>query len=272
MHSALARWVRRLVDSQPLPESAEAWIVEANRIFAVAGQPDRGLFFFLLLNLVTLEPGQGLFLSAGTPHAYLRGAGTEVMTNSDNVLRAGLTEKHVDPRELMSNPRFESQRPQVLGTPVGDGANIAYSTAADAFELHQLGVGITATPERIASGSIRWVSGAEDLSVALVAHGFEDLSSRGLPVSPSRLRCCMPWNVWARYWPVLVTRQACPSFQGLFFFTSFRKESKLRHLNRLYSLLQLDGPRIRVIVSDRSGASGSVSGVQSPKSPKISIL
>lgn len=152
VHSALARWVRRLADSQPLPESAEAWIVEANRIFAVAGQPDRGLFFFLLLNLVTLEPGQGLFLSAGTPHAYLRGAGIEVMANSDNVLRAGLTEKHVDPTELMSILRFESQRPQVLAAPVVGGANIAYSTAADAFELHQIGVGITATPERIASG------------------------------------------------------------------------------------------------------------------------
>jgi mannose-6-phosphate isomerase class I len=149
---ALARWGRRVAKAELQPDSVDAWIVEADRIFAVDGQPDRGLFFFLLLNLVTLEPGQGLFLSAGTPHAYLRGAGVEVMANSDNVLRAGLTEKHVDPRELMSILRFDSQPPQILGASVGDGANLRYATAADAFELHQTGVGIAATPERTANG------------------------------------------------------------------------------------------------------------------------
>lgn len=149
---ALARWVRRLAESRPLPDSVEAWIVEADRIFAVDGQPDRGLFFFLLLNLVTLEPGQGMFLSAGTPHAYLRGAGIEVMANSDNVLRAGLTTKHLDARELMSNLRFESLRPQVLGASIREGADATYATPADSFELHQVNVGITATPERTASG------------------------------------------------------------------------------------------------------------------------
>ncbi|HEX7505499.1 MAG TPA: mannose-6-phosphate isomerase, class I [Polyangia bacterium] len=146
----LTRWVRGLAGAQLAPGSVEAWIIEAHRIFGVGGQPDRGLFFFLLLNLIALEPGQGLFLSAGTPHAYLRGAGIEVMANSDNVLRAGLTEKHVDPRELLSILRFDSQPPQILGAPVGDGAT--YATAADAFELHQINFGITATPERTANG------------------------------------------------------------------------------------------------------------------------
>jgi phosphomannomutase len=149
---ALARWVRRLADSEPLPDSAEAWIVKADRIFAVDGQSDRGLFFFLLLNLITLEPGQGLFLSPGTPHAYLRGAGVEVMANSDNVLRAGLTKKHADPRELMSNLRFESQNPRVLGPTAEDSTNIMYTTPADAFELHRIDVGSTTTAEHTASG------------------------------------------------------------------------------------------------------------------------
>lgn len=149
---ALTRWVHRVAKAELQSGSVDAWIVEADRIFAIDGQPDRGLFFFLLLNLVTLEPGQGLFLSAGTPHAYLRGAGVEVMGNSDNVLRAGLTEKHVDPKELLSILRFDSQRPHVLGETAGDSSNISYVTAADAFELHQIGVGIVATPDQTANG------------------------------------------------------------------------------------------------------------------------
>ena len=183
---ALAQWVRRLAESRPLPDSAEAWIVEADRIFAVDGQPDRGLFFFLLLNLVTLEPGQGLFLSAGTPHAYLRGAGIEVMANSDNVLRAGLTPKHVDPTKLMSILRFESRPPHVLGVAAGDGANISYATDTDAFELHQIGVGAAATSERTADGPelLFFLGGA--------ASSIEVACSSSTITLPSAGCCLMP--------------------------------------------------------------------------------
>ncbi|MEY8567405.1 mannose-6-phosphate isomerase, class I [Corynebacteriaceae bacterium 7-707] len=62
---------------------------------------DAGILVSLLLNHVVLEPGQALFLSAGNLHAYLRGTGVEIMANSDNVLRGGLTTKHVDVPELM---------------------------------------------------------------------------------------------------------------------------------------------------------------------------
>ncbi|MDX7992258.1 mannose-6-phosphate isomerase [Xenorhabdus sp. Reich] len=67
---------------------------------------DNGLFSPLLLNVVELEPGQAMFLYARTPHAYLEGVALEVMANSDNVLRAGLTSKHIDVPELMSNLDF----------------------------------------------------------------------------------------------------------------------------------------------------------------------
>ncbi|MGL5504448.1 MAG: mannose-6-phosphate isomerase, class I, partial [Aeromonas veronii] len=62
---------------------------------------DVGLFSPLLLNVVTLEPGQAMFLDACTPHAYVRGTGLEIMANSDNVLRAGLTPKYIDVAELL---------------------------------------------------------------------------------------------------------------------------------------------------------------------------
>ncbi|MGN5114852.1 mannose-6-phosphate isomerase, class I [Aeromonas jandaei] len=66
---------------------------------------DVGLFSPLLLNVVTLKPGQAMFLDACTPHAYVRGTGLEIMANSDNVLRAGLTPKYIDVTELLDCTR-----------------------------------------------------------------------------------------------------------------------------------------------------------------------
>lgn len=62
---------------------------------------DPGVVVSLLLNPVTLQPGEALYIPIGMVHAYLRGMGVEIMANSDNVLRAGLTEKHVDVYELL---------------------------------------------------------------------------------------------------------------------------------------------------------------------------
>lgn len=67
---------------------------------------DVGLFAPLLLNVVTLAPGEAMFLHARTPHAYINGVGLEVMANSDNVLRAGLTPKHIDVDELIACTSF----------------------------------------------------------------------------------------------------------------------------------------------------------------------
>ncbi len=69
---------------------------------------DIGLFSPLLLNVVELAPGEAMFLHAETPHAYVKGTGLEIMANSDNVLRAGLTPKFMDVDELMANTTFES--------------------------------------------------------------------------------------------------------------------------------------------------------------------
>lgn len=68
---------------------------------------DIGLFSPLFLNVIELKPGEAMFLYAETPHAYIRGLGIEVMANSDNVLRAGLTPKHIDVEELVNNTKFE---------------------------------------------------------------------------------------------------------------------------------------------------------------------
>ena len=70
---------------------------------------DIGILSPILLNLVRLEPGQALFLPAGELHAYLAGLGVELMANSDNVLRGGLTAKHIDVPELLRVVNFESR-------------------------------------------------------------------------------------------------------------------------------------------------------------------
>ena len=68
---------------------------------------DAGVFSPLILNLINMEPGEAMYLDAGTPHAYLEGTGMEIMANSDNVLRGGLTSKHMDIAELMATMNFD---------------------------------------------------------------------------------------------------------------------------------------------------------------------
>ncbi|HDM8164148.1 TPA: mannose-6-phosphate isomerase, class I [Vibrio harveyi] len=80
-------------------------IIELNKSYP----GDIGLFAPLMLNVLTLSPGEAMFLDARTPHAYLKGTGLEVMANSDNVLRAGLTPKHIDISELASCTLFEQK-------------------------------------------------------------------------------------------------------------------------------------------------------------------
>ncbi|MFE5478871.1 mannose-6-phosphate isomerase, class I [Nocardia sp. NPDC056541] len=96
---------------------------------------DAGVLAALLLNRLTLEPGQALFLAAGNLHAYLRGVGVEIMANSDNVLRGGLTPKHVDVPELLRVLDFEPiDLPVIEPEPSSDGG-IRYRTPAPEFAL-----------------------------------------------------------------------------------------------------------------------------------------
>ncbi|HEY2167882.1 MAG TPA: hypothetical protein VGH01_11990, partial [Jatrophihabitantaceae bacterium] len=78
----------------------------AVRRAAAAFPGDVGVVLSLLLNHVRLEPGEAIFLGAGNVHCYLDGLGVEVMANSDNVLRCGLTPKHVDVAEVVAVTDF----------------------------------------------------------------------------------------------------------------------------------------------------------------------
>jgi mannose-6-phosphate isomerase len=84
-----------------------AW--DTVRFLAERNPGDPGIAISLLLNTVSLSPGQVLYLPAGNIHAYLEGLGIELMAASDNVLRGGLTSKHVDVPELLKVLDFRPQ-------------------------------------------------------------------------------------------------------------------------------------------------------------------
>ncbi|GBQ03583.1 mannose-6-phosphate isomerase, class I [Streptomyces spongiicola] len=96
---------------------------------------DPGVIAAMLLNHVRLQPGEALFLGAGVPHAYLGGLAVEIMANSDNVLRCGLTPKHVDVPELLRVVRFEAGDPGVLRPEAAPSGEELYDTPIDEFRL-----------------------------------------------------------------------------------------------------------------------------------------
>jgi mannose-6-phosphate isomerase len=115
------------------------WALRAAREFRPPqGLVDRGLLSIYLLNLVHLKPGEGVFIPAGVLHAHLEGVAVEVMAASDNVLRGGLTPKHVDLDELLKVVRFACTSPQPLRALREGSGEQVYTTPAAEFRLGRL--------------------------------------------------------------------------------------------------------------------------------------
>lgn len=113
-------------------EQGEPW--QTIRLIAEFYPDDSGLFSPLLLNVVKLNPGEAMFLFAETPHAYLQGVALEVMANSDNVLRAGLTPKYIDIPELVANVKFEAKPAgELLTQPQRHGAELDFPIPVEDF-------------------------------------------------------------------------------------------------------------------------------------------
>lgn len=106
---------------------------------------DPGVLASLLLNRITLQPGQALYLPGGNLHAYLAGVGIEIMANSDNVLRGGLTPKHVDVGELMKVLDFSPGDQPILHGDPGAPGEWVYRTPAPEFRLSRIEPG----PDRL---------------------------------------------------------------------------------------------------------------------------
>ncbi|MBY8876933.1 mannose-6-phosphate isomerase, class I [Actinacidiphila acidipaludis] len=114
---------------------------------------DRGIIAAMLLNHVRLQPGEALYLGAGVPHAYLDGLGVEIMANSDNVLRCGLTPKHIDVPELLRIVRFEAADPGVLRPEAAPDGEELYPAPIDEFRLSRYVVAPGADPRTLDSAT-----------------------------------------------------------------------------------------------------------------------
>lgn len=99
---------------------------------------DKGIFSIYILNIVYIPKNHGIFQGAGLLHAYLEGQNIELMANSDNVLRGGLTPKHVDMNELMQHVLFKPTNPAVMeGTPI-NATEVNYPCPVSDFGLSKL--------------------------------------------------------------------------------------------------------------------------------------
>ncbi|MFM9908089.1 MAG: mannose-6-phosphate isomerase, class I [Chitinophagaceae bacterium] len=129
-----------MYNSNELKKSSEDfWAARAYQIFCKSGILDRGLFSVYFFNIVHLKPGEAIFQDAGILHAYLEGQNLEIMANSDNVLRGGLTTKKVDVPELLKHVLFESVDPKIIiGQPIVNGIDDVFVTPANDFELRRL--------------------------------------------------------------------------------------------------------------------------------------
>lgn len=112
-------------------DAAFDWMVKLETVYPA----DIGVIFPAVLNLIRLQPGEALFLPSGELHAYLHGVGIELMANSDNVLRGGLTSKHVDVPELTSVLSFREKSIDILQPLTCRPHEKIYRTPAEEFVL-----------------------------------------------------------------------------------------------------------------------------------------
>jgi len=141
------------------------WADEAANAVALAQRypNDSGVVVSLLMNLMTLEPGDALFLGAGRIHSYLEGAGVELMARSDNVLRSGLTPKHIDVSELLRVLDFTTEDPAPMPVVRSDGVT-QYLPPIPDFALSR--VDLDGTPVALAATGPRVVLCTEGAATA----------------------------------------------------------------------------------------------------------
>ncbi|WP_299730400.1 mannose-6-phosphate isomerase, class I [uncultured Endozoicomonas sp.] len=138
LFNSMSRLAERLSSiGEPSRHSPDYWFLKA--VTNANNQLDAGMISIYLMNLVFLQEGEGIFQDAQIPHAYLYGQNIEIMANSDNVLRAGLTPKHIDVPELLSVISTEAVEPLVLkGSPTREDDRLLFSAPVTDFSLEKV--------------------------------------------------------------------------------------------------------------------------------------
>jgi len=119
--------------------SPDYWAAKAYDQSENKSSLDKGIFSIYFFNLVKAKKGEAIFQDAGIPHAYLEGQNMELMANSDNVLRAGLTPKYVDVPELLKHVIFQETHPELMtGYLQNSSMERVYKSPAPDFELSKI--------------------------------------------------------------------------------------------------------------------------------------
>ena len=127
-----------LLNNKLTKDQPDYWAAKAFSEMASNGHCDRGIFSIYLFNLVHIPPGEGIFQGAGIPHAYLEGQNMELMANSDNVFRGGLTVKHIDVPELLKSLNYDPVTPNILKGEPRSATEVVYPAPVPDFELSKI--------------------------------------------------------------------------------------------------------------------------------------
>lgn len=150
-----------------LKSSPHYWAAKAVVSGGDTPKLDKGIYSIYFFNIVKTNRGEAIFQDAGIPHAYLEGQNMELMANSDNVLRGGLTPKHVDVSELLKHVTFEETVPNIMyGELQSDGIERIYRSPAPDFELSQIKL----------DNNLQYVSRSKTAEILIVVEGAAQIS------------------------------------------------------------------------------------------------
>lgn len=143
----LAQWLMPIIEANQTPyhngelslNNPDYWVLYSMETMGISAEKlDAGLICFYLFNIVKINQGEGIFQDAGIPHAYLRGQNIELMACSDNVIRGGLTPKHVDIPALLEVIDCREVIPQIIPPAPQKTGSFTYQTPAKDFALERL--------------------------------------------------------------------------------------------------------------------------------------
>lgn len=143
----LAQWLIPIIEGNQTAyhngelslDNPDYWVLYSMETMGISAEKlDAGLICFYLFNIVKINQGEGIFQDAGIPHAYLRGQNIELMACSDNVIRGGLTPKHVDIPALLEVIDCREVIPQIIPVAPQTTGSFTYQTPAKDFALTQI--------------------------------------------------------------------------------------------------------------------------------------
>jgi mannose-6-phosphate isomerase len=179
------REIRKKLDGELNKADPGWWVAKLFENGQPIGDIDKGVFSIYFFNIVNAKPGEAVFQGAGLPHAYLEGQNIELMANSDNVLRGGLTPKYIDVPELMKHTLFEGIIPNVMkGTEIKIGEK-NYPCPVPDFAISKITL----------HGNSSYANSTEGLELFIVTEGGAVINNH-LVVKKGEALCMLPGAVY----------------------------------------------------------------------------